>query len=262
MRSVSSLLAMARPSRCQSGVPTHRDAMHYKVICFLCFGGRTWDHTLENTHYSSIHRAYSSLDFANFSNVRRHKSVDDPRFIWTKQDSADIRVLVDQHVKLRKQFSQLQKLDASAFDGVTEYREAGMNALPERDIETYGLESRANITKFRKGFELYLKRRDRLTKIITDLSTDLEMMKHVRLIQNKEIKRQVKTKMQKIIDGLFVDPATIQIDQRDLKYENVYFGWVLLIISCSLSFSANMTWSGVSASQATSSWQTLKSQSI
>lgn len=204
---------------------SRRDALQGKVDCSSCFCGHTWNHTLENTHYSSIHRAYSSLDFANFSNVqRRLKSIDDPRFIWTKQDSADIRVLVDQHVKLRKQFAQLQKLDASAFDGVTEYREVGMLALPERNIETYGLESRANITKFRKGFEMYLKRRDRLTKVITDLATDLEMMKHVRLIQNKEIKRQVKTKMQTIIDGLFVDPATIQIEQRDLKYENSYFG--------------------------------------
>ena len=65
------------------------------------------------THYDSLHRAYSSLDFQNFSNVRRAKSIDDPRFIWTKQDSADVRVLVDQHVKLRQHFSELQKLDSS-----------------------------------------------------------------------------------------------------------------------------------------------------
>ena len=178
----------------------------------------------ENTHYSTIHRAYSSLDFANFSNVRRAKVIDDPRFIWTKQDSADIRVLVDQHVKLRKQFAELQKLDASAFNGITEFVDNGKNTLPERDIETYGLVQRGNINKFRKGFDLYLKRRDRLTKIISDLGTDLEMMKHVRLIQNKEIKRKVKNEMQKIIDGLFIDPSTMQIDQRELRYESIYFG--------------------------------------
>ena len=83
---------------------------------------------------------------------------------------------------------------------------------------------RNNLNKYRKGFEVYIRRRDRLSKIITDIATDLEMMKHVRLVQNKDIKRRVKNLMQKIIDGLFIDPKTIQIDQRELKYENVYNG--------------------------------------
>ena len=116
--------------------------------------------------------------------------------------------------------------------------ESGKSLLADRDIENYGLmssfvqsfelifnkNSRNNLSKYRKGFDLYIRKRDRLSKIISDIATDLEMMKHVRLVQNKDIKRRVKNLMQKIIDGLFIDPNTIQIDQRELKYENVYNG--------------------------------------
>ena len=91
--------------------------------------------------------------------------------------------------------------------------ETGKNLLLERDIENYGLmsrfvghfrhtfylDSRNNLNKYRKGFELYIRKRDRLSKIITDIATDLEMMKHVRLVQNKDIKRRVKNLMQKIV---------------------------------------------------------------
>ena len=111
--------------------------------------------------------AFSNLGYSNFSNLGA-KIIEDPRFIWTKQDSSDLRlslfiisyqkpihrVLVNTYINLRKTFAKLKSLDTEIQAAHNEYANTYDDILNETDISHYESITKINFITFKKNFEM------------------------------------------------------------------------------------------------------------